>query len=118
MSDQGKNFYRLDMGHLISLVVTNRKKPSTQRFHESAFVKDVTKQNGLKDLVKNMRHLQILEAYKNKKPQTMLNFTGTVVSETNFRPVFFAKVLLYFNTCYYSPSHNTGKHSNTGKHWC
>ena len=38
-----------------------------------------------------MRHLQMLEAYKNKNPQTMLNFTRTFVSETNFRPVFLLK---------------------------
>ena len=41
-----------------------------------------------------MRHLQMLEAYKNKNPQTMLNFTRTFVSETNFRPVFLLKFFI------------------------
>ena len=39
MTYQGKNFYGPNMKNLISDVVTNRTKPSTQTFHGSAFMK-------------------------------------------------------------------------------
>ena len=44
--------------------------PSSQAFHVSAFVKALADLDVPKDLVKNMKHLQI-EVYKNEKPQTM-----------------------------------------------
>ena len=59
------------MRNLISDVMTNSTKPSSQTFHDSDFVKALPHLNVPKDLVKNVKHLQILEVYKNEKPQTM-----------------------------------------------
>ena len=71
MTYQGKIFYGSNMRELISDVVTNRTKPSSQAFRESAFVKALADLDVPKDLVKNMKHLQMIEVYKNKKPQTI-----------------------------------------------
>ena len=51
--------------------MTNRTKPLSQTFHQSDFVKAIADLDVPKDLVKNMKHLQMIEAYKNEKPQTM-----------------------------------------------
>ena len=59
------------MRKFISDVVTNRAKPSSQIFHESAFVKALEDLDVPKDLVKNVKHVQMLEVCKNEKPQTM-----------------------------------------------
>ena len=68
---QGKTFYGSNMRNLISDVVTNRTKSLSQTFHESAFVKAIADLDVPKDLVKNMKHLQMIEVYKNEKPQKM-----------------------------------------------
>ena len=68
---QGKTFYGSNMRNLISDVVTNRTKSLSQTFHESAFVKAIADLDVPKDLVKNIKHLQMIEFYKNKKPQTI-----------------------------------------------
>ena len=68
---QGKIFYGSNMRNLISDVVKNRTKPSSQTFHESAFVKALADLDVPKDLMKNMKHVQMTEVYKNEKPQTM-----------------------------------------------
>ena len=68
---RGKTFYGSNMRTLISDVVTNRTKLSSHRFHESAFLKALTDLDVPKDLVKNKKHLQMLEDYKNGKPETM-----------------------------------------------
>ena len=68
---QGKTFYGSNITNLISDVVTNRRKPLSQTFHESAFKKALADLDVPKDLVKNMKHLQMLEVYKNEKPQTI-----------------------------------------------
>ena len=59
------------MRNLISDVVTNRTKPSSQTFHESAFVKALADLDVPKDLVKNMKHIQMIEFFRNEKAQTM-----------------------------------------------
>ena len=59
------------MRSLISDAMTNRKKPPSQTFYERAFVKPLADLDVSKDLVKNVKHLQMLEVYKNEKPQTM-----------------------------------------------
>ena len=69
---QRKTFYGSNMKNLISNVMTNRAKPSSQTFNESAPVKTLAYIDVAKDLVKNMKHLQMLEVYKNEKPQTMI----------------------------------------------
>ena len=56
---------------LISDVVTNRTNSSSQIFHESAFVKALADLDVPKDLVKNVKHLQMLEVNKNEKPQAI-----------------------------------------------
>ena len=68
---QGNTFYGPNMRNLISDVVTNRTKPLSQTFHESAFVKALADLDVLRDLVKNMKHLQVIEVNKNEKRQTM-----------------------------------------------
>ena len=68
---QGKTFYGSNMRNPISDVVTNRTKPSSQTFHESAFVKALANLDVPKNLVKNMKHIQMIEVYKNEQPQTM-----------------------------------------------
>ena len=68
---QGKTFYGSNMRNLIFDVVTNDTKSLSQTFHESAFVKALTDIDVPKNLVKNMKHLQMLEVYKNGKPQIM-----------------------------------------------
>ena len=51
---KGKTFYGSIMRNLISDVVTNRTKPSSQAFHESAFVKALADLDVPKDLAKNI----------------------------------------------------------------
>ena len=68
---QGNTFYGPNMRNLISDVVTNRTKPLSQTFHESAFVKALADLDVPRDLVKNMKHLQVIEVNKNEKRQTM-----------------------------------------------
>ena len=68
---QKNTFYGSKMRNLISDVVTNHTRPSSQTFHESTFVKALADLDVPKDLVKNMKHLQMIEVYKNEKPQTM-----------------------------------------------
>ena len=51
---QGKIFYGSIMRNLISDVVTNRTKPLSQAFHESAFVKALADLDVPKDLAKNI----------------------------------------------------------------
>ena len=68
---QGNTFYGSNMRNLISDVLTNRIKPSSQTFHQSAFVKALADLGVPKDLVKNMKHLKMIEVYKNEKPQTI-----------------------------------------------
>ena len=68
---QGKTFCGSNMRNLISDVVTNRTKSLSQTFHESAFVKAIADLDVPKDLVKNIKHLQMIEVYKNEKPQKM-----------------------------------------------
>ena len=68
---QEKTFYGSNMRNLISDVVTNHTRPSSQTSHENAFVKALADLDVPKDLVKNMKHLQMIEVYKNEKPQTM-----------------------------------------------
>ena len=52
------------MRNFISDVVTNCTEPSSKTFHESAFVKALADLDVPKDLVKNMKHLQMIEVYK------------------------------------------------------
>ena len=59
------------MRNLISDVMTYSTKPSSQTFHDSAFVKALPHLDVPEDLVKNVKHLQMFEVYKNEKPQTM-----------------------------------------------
>ena len=54
---QGRTFHGTNMRNLISDVVTNRTKSSSQTFHESAFVKVLADLDVPKDLVKNAKHL-------------------------------------------------------------
>ena len=68
---QGKSFYGSNMKNLISDVVTNRTKPLSQTFREIVFVKALADLDVPKDLVKNMKQMQMLTVYKNEKPQTM-----------------------------------------------
>ena len=68
---QGNTFYGPNMRNLISDVVTNRTKPLSQTFHESTFVKALADLDVPRDLVKNMKHLQVIEVNKNEKRQTM-----------------------------------------------
>ena len=68
---QGKTFYGSNMRNLISDVVTNCTKPLSQTFHESAFVKAFADLDVPRDLVENMKYLQMIEVNKNKKPRTM-----------------------------------------------
>ena len=57
---QGKSFYGSNMRNMIFDVLTNRTKVSFQMFP----LEDL---DALKDLVKNMKHLQMIEVYKNEK---------------------------------------------------
>ena len=59
------------MRNLLSDVVRNRRKPSSQTFHESAFVKAFGGLDVPKDMLENVKHLQMLEVCKNEKPQTV-----------------------------------------------
>ena len=68
---QRKTFNGSNMKNVMFDVVTNHTKPSPQTFHESAFVKALADLDVPKDLVKNMKHIQMIEVYKNEKPQTM-----------------------------------------------
>ena len=68
---QGKTFCGSNMRNLIFDVVTNDTKSLSQTFHESAFVKALTDLDVPKNLVKNVKHLQMLEVYKNEKSQIM-----------------------------------------------
>ena len=69
MMHQGKTFYGSNMRILKSDLVTNCTKSSSQTFRKSTFVKALADLDVPKDLVKNMKHLQILEFNKNEKPQ-------------------------------------------------
>ena len=60
---QEMTFYRSNMRNMIFDAVTNRTKLLSQTFPLADL--DVPK-----DLVKNMKHLQMIEVYKNEKPQT------------------------------------------------
>ena len=68
---QENTFYGSNMRNLISDVVTNRRKPSSQTFHDSAFGKALADLDVPKDLVESVKRLQMLKVYKNEKPQTM-----------------------------------------------
>ena len=59
------------MRNLIFDVVTNRTKPLSKTFYEGAFVKALADLDVPKELVKNMKHLEMIEVYKDGKPQTM-----------------------------------------------
>ena len=68
---QENTFYGSNMRNLISDVVTNRRKPSSQTFHDSAFGKALADLDVPKDLVESVKRLQMLKVYKSEKPQTM-----------------------------------------------
>ena len=68
---QENTFYGSNMRNLISNIVTNCTNPSSQIFHESAFMKALADLDVPKDLVQNVMHLQMIKVYKNEKPQTM-----------------------------------------------
>ena len=99
---QRKTFNGLNMKNLMSDVVTNHTKPSSQTFHESAFVKALSDLDVPKDLVKNMKHIQMIEVYKNEKPQTM-TLTGAerrkkmVVLNLSSSLVLFYYIVLFFS---------------------
>ena len=63
------------MRNLIFDVVTNCTKPLSQTFYEGAFIKALADLDVPKELVKNMKHLKMIEVYTDEKPQTM-TFAG------------------------------------------
>ena len=63
---QGKTFYGSNMCHLLSDVLSTRKKPLSQTFHGSAFLKALSELDVPGDLIKNVNQSQMLEVYKNE----------------------------------------------------
>ena len=55
------------MRNPISDVMTNCTKPSSQTFHDSAFVKALPHLDVPEDLVKNVKHLRMLSVKKHRQ---------------------------------------------------
>ena len=102
---QGKTFYGSNMRNLISDVVTNRTKPSSQTCHESAFVKALADLDFPKDLVKNMKHLQMIEVYKNKKNHKQRPLQGHRGGKNGCpQPLDIVSFILLYSTIFFSLS--------------
>ena len=93
---QGKTFYGSNISHLISDVIANRKKPLSQTFHGSAFVKALPDLDVPKDLVRNTSHLQMLEVYKTEKPHTMSSERKRKWLSSFYFWLYSRKILFFF----------------------
>ena len=63
---EGKTYHGSKMSDLLADVVTKRKKPISHSFHRGAFLKALADIDVPTDMIKNEKHSQMLEAYKNE----------------------------------------------------
>ena len=104
---------------LKSDVLTNRTKASSQTFHESAFVKALADIDVSKVLVKNVKHLQTIEVYKNEKPESMTTTRTKQAGKMVVLNLSTPSLLFYYLALIFFPSHLSLRLQNgTSSNFC